>query len=154
MGGKKTTASFVTIYQDTFRRNLTTMWQSSYKKSEGKTAESHNASLLTGCESDERVKQGGQELTWERPDSWLQRGWAPMMYISGRWIGVRASDLREGGRVQCKFKTETPVELQFLGDLWGKAGSPEGVGCVKFRQEFLHLMTCILMWENSLSHVS
>lgn len=40
-----------------------------------------------------------------------------MMYISGRWIGVRASDLREGGRVQCKFKTENPAELQDLSDL-------------------------------------
>ena len=37
---------------------------------------------------------------WDRPTSWLHRGWAPMMYISGLWMGVRAKDLgeREGGR--------------------------------------------------------
>lgn len=27
-----------------------------------------------------------------------------MMYISGRWIGVRASDLRDRGHMKSKFK--------------------------------------------------
>lgn len=43
-------------------------------------------------------------LTWESPDSWLQRGWAPMMYISGIWIGVSASDLRDRSHIYSQFK--------------------------------------------------
>ena len=39
-----------------------------------------------------------QSLRWpgDSPERWLHSGWAPMMYISGRWMGFIANDLPGG----------------------------------------------------------
>lgn len=66
-----------------------------------------------------------------------------MMYISGRWIGVRASDLGEEEHVQRKFKAESPAEFQDYRVIYEGKGMGRGEG-VKFRREFLHLMSFLV----------